>query len=330
MEDEQLQIEIKQTQDETNTVIQGQQSNTSQGMSLDTLFPHLQADSNTDARIAQIIPLLAALINEHKAMPEPIDLEQADEDDMDGLAVVSKDRSNCEVAARMPTPPRLVANFILVQSSSRSDLSVSFSQMSFVFASSVSDFCIEVQSPRYRLRSFYLSGVEVELREFLDMPSKSIRLTEASLSQGLVPFLSGRRVPLSHLSVQHNRFPLEREYVVLPCCPFTPHVARFRLVNVKVNFSQGFICFFPRIVGILFVNTDRRVVCIRNESHPKFLSVHPVEQFLRSTPERQTERSAAQCASLPLTRRDPVLELTILPPFVSLLYHSDSSLPHKL
>ena len=51
------------------------------------------------------------------------------------LVVASKDTSSCEVAARMPSPPRLVGKNILVQSSSRSDLSVGFSQMSLVFAS---------------------------------------------------------------------------------------------------------------------------------------------------------------------------------------------------
>ena len=42
------------------------------------------------------------------------------------------------VTARMPIPPSSLSSFILVQSSSRSDLSVSFSQMSLVFSSSVS------------------------------------------------------------------------------------------------------------------------------------------------------------------------------------------------
>ena len=51
-------------------------------------------------------------------------------------SVVSKDTASFEVTAQMPIPPRLVGSIILVQSSSVSDLSVIFPQMSLVFASS--------------------------------------------------------------------------------------------------------------------------------------------------------------------------------------------------
>ena len=54
------------------------------------------------------------------------------------LIVISNEVSSCEVTALMPIPPRLIGSFILVQSSSSSDLSNNVSQMHFVLASNVS------------------------------------------------------------------------------------------------------------------------------------------------------------------------------------------------
>ena len=54
----------------------------------------------------------------------------------------------------------------------------------------------------------------MELRDCLDMPSKFTRLLEASVSQGLVLFISDRRAPLSGLSAECNNVFFEREYAV--------------------------------------------------------------------------------------------------------------------
>ena len=104
------------------------------------------------------------------------------------FAVISNDISSCEVTALMPTPPRLVGSFILVQSSSSSDLSIFFSQMPFVFVPSVSatfasksraiaiDFGHEPQS----LRS---PRVQVQLCDRLDMSSEVRCLIQTLLGQ---------------------------------------------------------------------------------------------------------------------------------------------------
>ena len=125
------------------------------------------------------------------------------------------------------------------------------------------------------------SHVEVKPSYRLNMSSKLARPSQSSSSHGCVQLVRRCRDPLICLCPGLQRSPCRRD-LVIPSIPFLLRIARLGLVNHEAKCTQISTCFGPQTVRLILVSTDQEIVSIRDESHPRPLSVHLVQLSLAS------------------------------------------------
>ena len=134
------------------------------------------------------------------------------------------------------------------------------------------------------------------------MPSKFTSLTEASLSQALVLFISGRRVPVSGLSAHTTIFSLSESVL----CSYSDHS---RLVHhdfawstpKPISLQDILVSSCGSLASSSSTLTAKSPAC--EMKHHKLLRVHPVVQFLQfgsRASDRRLRCSKCFLATLPV------------------------------
>ena len=186
------------------------------------------------------------------------------------------DISSCEVTARIPIPPRSVCSFILVQSSSWSGLSVSFSHVSLVFASCVSAkglsfLGLRTFASKPRALAIAFDVINQRASVFLvsrcscviasTWPSEFSRLPQTRSGQGGVVFVSSRRVPLSCFSSQYCNLLLERAF----CGPTPSSLVLYS--TIWIDQTRGQSLFGPHLCRPTACPLPRRPRSPRSRQH---------------------------------------------------------------
>ena len=147
----------------------------------------------------------------------------------------------------------------------------------------------------------------------------------SSSSQGIVHLVRRCRDTLICFGAHDDSVVLVREDLAIPSVPLLSRVAR-----TWSGRSRGQChCSSPQIVRFILVSIDQEVISIRDEAHPRPLSIHPVEQVSHLAPENQADCCAAQRASLPDPHRNTVMKFAHSACVAPLLHHGNSPIFHN-